>query len=1054
MTISTPSTDLLRSLLPVSADLQGLDSQKRASLLATPFLSQTPHSATSLLFVDRGVDHYQDLIAEVNPDTEVHLLDSTQDAISQITQTLIGRTGVSSLHILSHGAAGRLELGSHWVDRSALEQNAAEVKSWSLALTENADILLYGCDVADGESGSAFVRSLSQLTGADVAASNNLTGSAALGGDWTLEIATGGIESAIAFQPEVINYRGVLAPIVTLPSESITYTENGAAIAVGAGATVTASGNFNGGSLTVGLSATANGDRTADRLSIQATGLIRVDGTSIQYSGNPIGNFTGGYGSENLVVQFSSTAATAVSVQALLQAITYKDASDNIPATDSRTLSITLNDGIDNSQVVTKPINLIGINDAPIIGPLLALDQDAGLPKNGTWLAYQDSTSVAGGTATVTTGANGITLNSDGAAYAGFSNYAVNYSLNPLNPSITTSLRNPNFPVLDRSKGFLLSFSAQLNSESSGLVDRNLDGKTDRSGFSVVLLSNDLKGIELGFRSDRIFAQEDGTIQVNTALEPDGTQANKTRTLFTQGEFTTRVTTTSPTHYSIGILGDLYTLYSGGVAILSGQLRDYSAFQPQTITANVPIFGAVSVVPPSPYRQKNLIFLGDNTSSAAASVTLSGIDITTNSALPTLTVKQNAAIVIPNLQIADFDGGTNALTVTLTALNGRITVKNNLTNGVTDVTGNSTNLVKIKGTVSQINATLFNSGLSYKSNVTFSGTDTITINADDGAPATLSRTLTMTVTPDPTVSQRRDILWRNNQSGETAIWQINGLSFTAPASLAMVPDLSWKIAATGDFDRNGTTDLLWFNDRSGEVAFWKMNGTTIEKGVSVATVGLEWKIQSTGDFDGDGKLDILWRNFNNGEIAFWKMDDMSIKQGVYLSPIIKDTQWQIQGTGDFDGDGKLDILWRNFGPSGEIGFWKLNGMSFQSATILAPVVRDASWEISGIGDFDGDGKLDLLWHNRLTGDNGFWKLNRMSFDQVILTLKTVGWQIEGTSDFDGDGKLDILWRNLGSGEIALWKMDGMTLKQGIVLSPNVKDPTWTIEGIDRFDQVV
>jgi len=183
------------------------------------------------------------------------------------------------------------------------------------------------------------------------------------------------------------------------------------------------------------------------------------------------------------------------------------------------------------------------------------------------------------------------------------------------------------------------------------------------------------------------------------------------------------------------------------------------------------------------------------------------------------------------------------------------------------------------------------------------------------------------------------------------------------------------------------------------------------------------------------------------------MDDMSISQGIVLSPIVKVTNWQIQGTGDFDGDGKLDILWRNFGAGGEIGFWKLNDMSFESPSLLSPAVKDAAWQIRGIGDFDGDGNLDLLWHNTQTGDNAFWKLNKMSFDQGIFTLKTpLGWQIEGTSDFDGDGKLDILWRNYSTGETALWKMNGMTFAQGVFLS--VKDLNWTIEGIDRFDKVV
>ena len=72
------------------------------------------------------------------------------------------------------------------------------------AFTDDADLLLYGCNVALGERGSAFVERLDSLTGAEIAASTNLTGSAARGGDWNLEVTTGKIKASLAFEPEVM----------------------------------------------------------------------------------------------------------------------------------------------------------------------------------------------------------------------------------------------------------------------------------------------------------------------------------------------------------------------------------------------------------------------------------------------------------------------------------------------------------------------------------------------------------------------------------------------------------------------------------------------------------------------------------------------------------------------------------------------------------------------------------------------------------------------------------------------------------------------------------
>lgn len=63
------------------------------------------------------------------------------------------------------------------------------------SLTETGDILLYGCNVAQGDVGVSFVNSLAQITGADVAASDDLSGGPGQIGDSVLEVTTGSVES-------------------------------------------------------------------------------------------------------------------------------------------------------------------------------------------------------------------------------------------------------------------------------------------------------------------------------------------------------------------------------------------------------------------------------------------------------------------------------------------------------------------------------------------------------------------------------------------------------------------------------------------------------------------------------------------------------------------------------------------------------------------------------------------------------------------------------------------------------------------------------------------
>jgi Domain of unknown function (DUF4347)/Cadherin-like domain len=195
----TPSSSLQSAnLLAIASSLD----------LASPLSQPLGRLTRSLLFIDAGVDDVQALVNGAIAGTEVHLLSPGQNAIEQITQALLGRSGIESLQIVSHGKSGGLKLGESWLDVQNLPSYVGQLKSWGAALGESADLLLYGCNVGQNAEGRAFVNLLAQATGADVAASDDLTGNAALGGDWELEYHTGAIESASLL---VSDYASVLA---------------------------------------------------------------------------------------------------------------------------------------------------------------------------------------------------------------------------------------------------------------------------------------------------------------------------------------------------------------------------------------------------------------------------------------------------------------------------------------------------------------------------------------------------------------------------------------------------------------------------------------------------------------------------------------------------------------------------------------------------------------------------------------------------------------------------------------------------------------------------
>jgi hypothetical protein len=117
-----------------------------------------------------------------------------------------------------------LQLGDNWLTLETLPIYADQLQSWSQVLTEDADILLYGCNVAQGDRGQTFVQQLSQLTHADIAASDDLTGNAALGGDWNLEVTVGTVIAPSAFHLDTLHRYNFVLPIERV---SVSISEDG-----------------------------------------------------------------------------------------------------------------------------------------------------------------------------------------------------------------------------------------------------------------------------------------------------------------------------------------------------------------------------------------------------------------------------------------------------------------------------------------------------------------------------------------------------------------------------------------------------------------------------------------------------------------------------------------------------------------------------------------------------------------------------------------------------------------------------------------------------------
>ncbi|MEM7312381.1 MAG: Ig-like domain-containing protein, partial [Planctomycetota bacterium] len=179
---------------------------------------------SEFVFIDSSVEDVDTLIAGLNPSANIVMLDSESDGVWQIVNALRNESDVSAIHILAHGDNGELALGNAVVDVEGLRQSYAdEFAVIGEALTDKADILIYGCNFSGGAAGAEAVELLGQMTGADIAASSDLTGSSGQGGDWNLETQHGAIE-AQAISVEA--WGGVLDLPPVANDDTVTATED------------------------------------------------------------------------------------------------------------------------------------------------------------------------------------------------------------------------------------------------------------------------------------------------------------------------------------------------------------------------------------------------------------------------------------------------------------------------------------------------------------------------------------------------------------------------------------------------------------------------------------------------------------------------------------------------------------------------------------------------------------------------------------------------------------------------------------------------------------
>ena len=216
-----------------------------------------------------------------------------------------------------------------------------------------------------------------------------------------------------------------------------------------------------------------------------------------------------------------------------------------------------------------------------------------------------------------------------------------------------------------------------------------------------------------------------------------------------------------------------------------------------------------------------------------------------------------------------------------------------------------------------------------------------------------------------------------------------------------------------------------------------------------ATSAVPAHLRSLGDFDGDGKADVLLRH-EDGRWHFYPMDGRTILPGSGEVSLTADLAWQVAGIGDFNGDDRADVLLRHKG--GRWRFHPMDGRAVLDGGGAASLTADLAWQVVGIGDFDGDGNDDVL----LRKTDGRWYFYPMDGRTVLAGRGTasltadLAWQVAGVGDFDGDGRADVLLRH-DDGRWRFYPMDGRAILAGSGEVSLTADLAWRVAGVGDFD---
>ena len=296
---------------------------------------------------------------------------------------------------------------------------------------------------------------------------------------------------------------------------------------------------------------------------------------------------------------------------------------------------------------------------------------------------------------------------------------------------------------------------------------------------------------------------------------------------------------------------------------------------------------------------------------------------------------------------------------------------------------------------------------------------------------------------------RDDIVWRHRLTGRLSLWQMEGRALQnqmplAPSDRSLdweLPGARHRIVRHGDIDGDRRSDLLMRNRETSGLEAWLMVGPRrrVAAELSLRNGNPRWQAVALADFNSDGRPDVFWQHVD-GWLAVWMLNGTEVIRTAIPNPAQEpDSYWRIAAAFDVDGDGHTDLVWQHL-RSGAMRIWRMNGVTRIGVTLFnRDRTVDPFWRIVGAGDLNGDGRKDLIWWHSTEGWLEAWYLQGTS---VIASgalkpgrISDTNWRPVATGDFDGDGRTDIVWQHQLDGMMQWWDMMGDRLLDSHYVTP-------------------